>query len=550
MKEIKVTRYSVRKLWSLCQQGIFAIPEIQREFVWDTRRVANLLDSIYRQLPIGSLLIWETTSDRQHLLRHSQETLPPHDLKSPKIWFIIDGQQRLGVLYRAKMGGKIVNSNDKEIDFNKLCISFDSRHTSKFAFVRRPLPRSDIPFADIFDSGRAYRFRNLPEVKRKDITKCRERIASYQVPVIIVHTNDREEVREAFLRINSGGLRISKADRGFMLAYRLDLRRLVKELRERLPNGFNRVAIDTLQSAIALIEREKEISIKAVESAINRVDKRVVDSQGRVTREFTRYWKEVRVSIQKAVDYLCNEIGVPNLSFLPSENILPVLSFFFHSNNGAQPTSIQRREIRKWFWTTGVARRYAGRGFYQNIRNDLTFFQRLAKQRQTHFTFRELVPASDLKHTDYSVRSGLSTAFFLLLTLRQPLYLESGNRIPLDKTASIANRKDKHHIFPKALLTRNGFTTREANNLCNICYIVAEENQYIGSNRPTMYLSFYKNNGHFARVMKSHLIPYKRESGLWSRNIRRGFKQFENQRLQVLLKAFEKEAGIKLFRRD
>ena len=35
----------------------FAIPKLQRSFVWDARRAAKLLDSIYYNMPIGSLFL-------------------------------------------------------------------------------------------------------------------------------------------------------------------------------------------------------------------------------------------------------------------------------------------------------------------------------------------------------------------------------------------------------------------------------------------------------------------------------------------------------------
>jgi hypothetical protein len=101
MAQTTIRNYSVSRLWQLCRDYIFAIPEIQREFVWDRKRVANLFDSIWRQLPIGTLLIWETDADQRNLLRHAQQVLPPHRDHNKVIWFIIDGQQRLSALYRA-----------------------------------------------------------------------------------------------------------------------------------------------------------------------------------------------------------------------------------------------------------------------------------------------------------------------------------------------------------------------------------------------------------------------------------------------------------------
>jgi hypothetical protein len=50
--------------------------------------------------------------------------------------------------------------------------------------------------------------------------------------------------------------------------------------------------------------------------------------------------------------------------------------------------------------------------------------------------------------------------------------------------------------------------------------------------------------------MKSHVVPYKSDSGLWFAGARRGYKKFINQRLQLICSAFEKEAGIRLFKKD
>ena len=99
MKSITIKRYSIKQLWRLCDDAKFAVPEIQREFVWDPRRASDLLDSVSKHLPIGSLLVWRTHRDRKHLLRHAQRILPPHDSRNRDIWFLIDGQQRLSVLY-------------------------------------------------------------------------------------------------------------------------------------------------------------------------------------------------------------------------------------------------------------------------------------------------------------------------------------------------------------------------------------------------------------------------------------------------------------------
>ena len=549
MKSNTVKSYSVRQLWALCEDAVFAVPEVQREFVWDPQRASNLLDSIVKQLPIGCLLVWRTSADRKHMLRHAQEILPPHNSRNKDIWFLIDGQQRLSVLYRAKHGHEVRNDQGRTLNFSKLCYSFDKRSECRFQFVRKPTEKLHVPVVDLLSPQWRRKLRLLPQAKLKEVSKARAHICDYSIPVIFVETNDVEEVREVFLRINSGGLRISKADKAFSKAARLDLRRLVKEVRATLPAGFNEIDPRIIQAAMALIMGQKETSSKAVESVLAKLEREEIEN-GRVSAKFTREWKNISLCIQKAVDYLLHSLDLPNASFLPSDLMIPVLAYFFHANNRAQPSARQKGEIRKWFWATGVGRRYAGRGYYANIRLDIGFFERLGKRRQGNFTLTDKIPADEIRRADYAASGSLGAALFLLLAHRGPRYLENGETMPLGETAALANRKDKHHIFPRALLVRNGVTNREANSLTNICYLVAEENQSIGSKKPCDYLESFRRYRHFGAVMRGHLIPHHRSSALWSRNVKVAYRRFQKERLGLLCAEFNRVAGMKLFRKE
>jgi hypothetical protein len=88
------------------------------------------------------------------------------------------------------------------------------------------------------------------------------------------------------------------------------------------------------------------------------------------------------------------------------------------------------------------------------------------------------------------------------------------------------------------------------NSLCNICFIAAEENQSFGNKKPINYLAEFRKQKHFQRVMKSHLIPFGKDSGIWQNDIKRGYRHFIKERNEILCKAFEREASIKLFRKE
>jgi uncharacterized protein with ParB-like and HNH nuclease domain len=65
------------------------MPGFQRKYVWKPEQAKELLGSLYRLYPIGSLLFWETT--RPPELKNIAFELKP----SSRIQVILDGQQRL-----------------------------------------------------------------------------------------------------------------------------------------------------------------------------------------------------------------------------------------------------------------------------------------------------------------------------------------------------------------------------------------------------------------------------------------------------------------------
>jgi hypothetical protein len=91
------------------KSGEIVLPAIQRDFVWDTHRIAILLDSILRGYPVGIVLLWETYAEIP-FRRFVQEYQPEgkhtfHDnRKRHKLKVVLDGQQRLQSLFVALYG--------------------------------------------------------------------------------------------------------------------------------------------------------------------------------------------------------------------------------------------------------------------------------------------------------------------------------------------------------------------------------------------------------------------------------------------------------------
>ena len=68
------------------------LPELQRKYVWKKTQIKQLLDSIYKDYPTGSILLWET--DKEVVERDSAVTLQAKSEYTKKS-LLLDGQQRL-----------------------------------------------------------------------------------------------------------------------------------------------------------------------------------------------------------------------------------------------------------------------------------------------------------------------------------------------------------------------------------------------------------------------------------------------------------------------
>ena len=253
-----------------------------------------------------------------------------------------------------------------------------------------------------------------------------------------------------------------------------------------------------------------------------------------------------------AADYAFYELGVPNFDFLPSEPMMTFLSLFFFSNHNARPSRAVKRRLRQWFWATAVGARYTGRGYRPNILADADFALRLARSpKAKNLTLKVTVPRYKLRDTEYGRPGPVSNAFFVLLRLNRPRYLEDGALIPLGEISNRKDSRDKHHIFPQGLLRQYGVSPERFNSILNICYLVARENRSVGKRPPRRYLEDVpRNNRARTLAMRSHFIPSKEGRGPWDRSIKRGFKVFIEDRARLLVRAFERQAGARLFERD
>lgn len=54
---------TINELLTDIERGRIALPDMQREFIWENTQIRDLADSLYKNHPIGMILLWQTNPD-------------------------------------------------------------------------------------------------------------------------------------------------------------------------------------------------------------------------------------------------------------------------------------------------------------------------------------------------------------------------------------------------------------------------------------------------------------------------------------------------------
>lgn len=209
MAKYNVTQSAVTQLLEDVRRENIAIPELQRPFVWDSIKVRDLMDSLYKGYPVGYLITWQSVGAHLkggQVAAHQQ--------------ILIDGQQRITALRAAVAGLKVINKRYKPI---RITIAFNPV-TQEFATLTPVIGKNSEWISDIselFNATSPYGFVKAyfdanpevdPAVVETSIARL-ESIKNAQIGIISLNDDlDVETVSEIFIRINSKGVPLGGAD--------------------------------------------------------------------------------------------------------------------------------------------------------------------------------------------------------------------------------------------------------------------------------------------------------------------------------------------------
>lgn len=155
------TPITIRQALKHIERNDYALPAIQREFVWPPEKISALFDSLLRGYPIGSFLFWTVDAANSREFKfydfvrdyHKRDNphCPPLEIMDARpLTAVLDGQQRLTAFNIALRGSMAVKEPRKW-------------WTSPDAFPRKRLCLNLAREADENEAGLRYDFKFLTE---------------------------------------------------------------------------------------------------------------------------------------------------------------------------------------------------------------------------------------------------------------------------------------------------------------------------------------------------------------------------------------------------
>ncbi|MEQ8592050.1 MAG: DUF262 domain-containing HNH endonuclease family protein [Parvibaculum sp.] len=325
------------------EDGGFWLPNIQRPFVWSEDQICRLFDSILREYPISTLLVWKTNSKirRRRFIDNWKESLRLSDFyvieSEKKKSLVLDGQQRLQSLYIGLCG----SYSGKELHFDVLSGEVSAPDDIKYRF-KFLLPGSvTFPWinfkklvystaksreieADIASAaGREIseaegdKIRDHIELVRRTLT-IDEAVTYQELDSIdnpILYTED--DVVEVFIRANSGGTRLGKSDLLFSLlsaAWEVADEKLEGLLETLNAHGFSFDRDFVLKTCLVLLGEGARYEVSKFRKA-------------GVREQIEANWDKISDSIKEVLDWVRGKTFIQCDKALPSYLVLIPLIF-------------------------------------------------------------------------------------------------------------------------------------------------------------------------------------------------------------------------------
>lgn len=566
----------IATLVDMYKRGELRLPEIQRHYVWQATRVRDLLDSLYRGYPSGSILMWETDEPvptRDFAIAQDSNAFAGRKL-------LLDGQQRLTSL-TAVLNGEMVSVRGRKRPIDILfnlehpegpptdVIEVESDEVSPVtpddelsdengeetegdeseAGIQEKLKRRTFVVssknlasqahwisvsevfktandAEILEKAGIESFKDPRFQKYSDRLKKLRAIKDYNY---VVHVLERsmsyEEVTEIFVRVNSLGAKLRSSDLALaqMTSRWQNLLKELEAFQDECEQSWFTIDLGQLVRAIVVFAT-KQCLFRSVAST--------------PVEALKAGWEEAKEGLRFAINFLRTNAGIEDESLLSSPMFIHSLAAISRVKDN-KLTAEEQSKLLHWLLVANARGRYS-RGSTETLLNeDLNIIFKtgdiggLIEPVKRQFGRLHIEPG-DL--AGRGVNSPLFSLAYLSLKASGAKDWYSGLGLSLTHQGKL-HFIQWHHIIPKSLL-KEMFETGEINEIANMAFITGQTNRRIHNKEASGYLAdIITKQGE--QALLSQCVPL--DSQLWATERYREFLQYRRVALAERMNAFIRE---------
>lgn len=523
-------------LLEMIQNCELALPDFQRDFVWDAKATEELIASVTANFPAGTLL---SIKNGKELLFAPREikNAPPLNGHKPA-YLILDGQQRLTSLYQAFYGhgdyryfihlSELENGNDLED-----CIFFDKvqRAKKRYGSISVQAEELILPLACLFGEGggfagwvyqvlkqRAKAAEEMLDLQAR-LSALEERwirpIREYEFPMVTLNEEtDGEAVCTIFETLNRTGIKLGVYD---LLTARfwpkeVNLREWWEEARNQHPiiEDFQIDPYYALQ-ALSLLEPGKDNNGQPKAPSCKKKD-----VLSMTVEQARNGWQHAIDGLGAVLKVLREDCGVVVPNWLPYNTVvIPMAAAWAgqHAPKGLEIGS-NRKKLVRWFWCSILSQTY-DKGANSQAAKDYGELVKWFEGGNEPETVRRFdFDYSQLRNVTPQQRAVYRGIICLILSnLARDFYEVK----PIDAALITRERIDDHHIFPKAYLEKTGPFATKPDSVLNRSLIDKLTNISIGCRAPSDYWQEIETKlgpAGTSQLLSSHVLPTGKDSPL------------------------------------
>ncbi len=554
------TTLTVNQLIEKIDTGELGLPELQRPFIWKDSKVRDLFDSMMRGYPIGYLMIWECPT----LEKKKTIGTDPHNYESPR-QVIIDGQQRLTSLFAVMKGKKVINSkyDEKSIVIsyaplkNKFEVGYQATkkdpewiYNISEVFTTSNITRLINSFTKKLVEHRTSKKEELSDEEQDLISEnitALSNLKQHQLPVFDIKANaEEEDVSEIFVRVNSGGVALKQND--FILTllslYWDEGRKTIEKFcnESTFPvkdksTSYNQITEVTPQDVIRVVmayafgRARLKYGYKLLRGADfdkkGAVDVSLRDQRFNVLKIKlpdvlnVNNWHEFLKAIMNA-GYLSGDLILSGNALYYTYAFYLIAKYRFNAsyNKNMHLTSL-------WFFYASLVSLYTG-AFESTVENHLNAikelttledYQRFIKSRVEERLTNDYFDIT-LTGTEGFAVSGRGNnawnAYVASLNILNAKILFSKSNLFVSKlfepgTDGTRKSLEKHHLFPKDYLKKQGYNDAMINQMANYAFIDWKDNMEILNEAPSIYYPIVckgKNIVEIQKMEEENALPH------------------------------------------